>query len=89
MADAAVAIDRLEALQIALQLAAKIAFDDDAILADRADDRADLLGRKIFRANVRIDVGLLEDALGGLRADAVDVGQRRFDAFVAGNINSK
>ena len=47
------------------------------------NDLADLFGAQIFRANIGIDIDLLEDALRGARADAIDIRERRFDAFVA------
>ena len=84
MPDSAITIDRLKALQIALQFAAKIAFDQHLVAGDRLNDLVDLLRRQILRAQVRIDVRLFENALRRARADAVNVGQRRFDAFVAG-----
>ena len=89
MPDAAIAIDRLQALQIALHFAAQIALDRDLVVRDRMNDLVDLLRASGLSPAVRIDVGLLEDAPGGARADAVDVGQRRFDAFVGGDFNSK
>jgi len=89
MANAAVTIDGLQALQVALELTAQIAFDEGAAFADCMDDRTELLGCELFRTDVRIDIGLLEHALRGLRPNTVNVRQRRFNALVAGNVNSK
>jgi len=84
--DSAIAIDRLEALQITLQLAAKIAFNQH--LVDGLNDLVDLVRRQILRAQVRINIGLFQNALRRARSDAVDVGQRRFDALICWNLNS-
>ena len=88
VADATVAVDGLQALEVALQFAAEVTLDEDAALADGVNDGAELLGCELLGAGVRIDVGTVEDAFRGLRSDAVDIGQRRFNALVAGNINS-
>ena len=63
MANATITVDRLEAFQIALHFAAKIAFDRDFVRRDRLNDFVDLLRRQILCAQVRIDIGLFEDAL--------------------------
>ena len=89
MADAAITIDGLEPLQISLQFPAQIAFDQHFVAGNGLDDLVDLVRGEILRAQVRVDVRLLEDALRGARPDAVDVGQRRFDAFVRRNFNSQ
>ena len=89
MTNAAIAIDGLQALEIALNFPAEIAFDDDLLRADRLDDVVELFRRQAFRAGVRIHVGLFEHFLREARADAVDVRQGRFDAFVAGNFNTE
>ena len=89
MADAAIAVDRLKALEVALDFPAQIAFNHEVIGADGLDDLVDLLNRKVLRANVAIDVGLFEDLLGPGRPDAINIRQRGFDAFVAGDFNSE
>jgi len=45
--DSAITIDGLEALQVALQLAAKIAFNQHLVAGDRLDDFVDLMRRQI------------------------------------------
>jgi len=89
MADAAIAIDGLEALEVGLQLAAQIAFNRELARGDGVDDLVELLGGQILGADVRIDIGLLEDAERGARANAVDVRKRRGNALVAGNFNAE
>ena len=68
MANAAIAIDRLQTLQVALQLPAQIAFDQKLVRRNRLNDFVDLLRRKIFRPEIGIDVRLFENALRRARA---------------------
>ncbi len=89
MPNAAVTINCLQTLEVALQFAAQIAFDQELIPRDRVNDVVQLLRREFLRAQVRINGGLLEDPLRGRRPDAVDVRQRRFDALVGRDFNSK
>jgi len=86
--DATVAVDRLEAFQVDLQFASKIAFDLQFAGGNRLDDLVELLRREVLRPGIRVDVDLLEDLLCSTRADPVNVWQGRFDAFVAGNFYS-
>ena len=88
MANAAIAVDRLESLKIGLEFAAQVAFDRQLARGDGLNDLIDLLAAQILRPHVEIDVGLFENLFRGARADAVNVGKRRFDALVAGNINA-
>ena len=88
MANAAVAVDRLETLQVCLNFTAQIALDGQLARGDRLNDVIQLLRRQILRAHVRFDVRLFEDLLRGARTNSVNVGQRRVDTFVAGNFNS-
>jgi len=71
VADAAIRIDPLQALQIGLHVAAQIAFNLDLVVCDRVNDFVQLLRTKILRAQIRIDVRLLENALGRAQADSV------------------
>src|SRR5262249_59910780 len=87
--DAAIRIDRLQAFQVALHFATEIAFDLDLVVRDGVNDFVQLLRRKIFRANVRVDVRLLENSPGCAKADSVNVSERRFDALVCWNFNSE
>ena len=75
MADATIAIDRLEALEVALDIAAKVAFDQEIVGGDGLDDLVDLLNRKVLRADIAVDVGLFEDLLRPGWPDAVNIRQ--------------
>ena len=89
MPDAAIAIDRLEPLQVALQFPPEIPFDQHLVARDRLDNFVDLMRRQILRAQIRIDIRLLQHPLRRARSDSVDVSQRRFDAFIGRNLNSQ
>ena len=89
MPDAAIRVDRLEPLQIALHVPAQIALDLELVVRDRMNDFVQLLRRKILRAQVGIDVRLLENTFGRAQADSVIIGQGRLDAFVRWNFNSE
>jgi hypothetical protein len=89
VAQPAIAIDRLEAFEIALELSSEVAFNQETACRNRLDDLVELLGAQILRAGIGVDVGLFENLFRGARTDAVNVRQRRFDAFVARNVYSK
>jgi len=88
MADSAITIDRLEAFEITLQFAAQIPFNQHLVARDRLNDFVDLVRRQVLRAQIRIDIRLFQNTLRGARPDPVNVGQRRFDAFIGWNLNS-
>ena len=88
MTDPAIRIDRLQTFQIALHFPAQIALDRDLVVCDGVNDFVQLLRRKILRPQVRIDIRLLENALGRAQADPINVGQGRLDAFIGRNFNS-
>jgi hypothetical protein len=89
MANPAITIDRLEPLEMTLNLAPQIAFDRQLARGDRLDDVIDLFGQEIFCAEIRVDIRLFENLFRGARSDSVNIRQRRFDAFVAGDFHSK
>ena len=87
--DSAITVDRLEALQVALHFPAQIAFDQHFVAGDRLDDVVNLMRCQVLRTQVRIDVCLLQHPLRRTGPDAVDVGERRFDAFIGRYFNSQ
>lgn len=89
MTNASVAIDRLEALEIALHFAAKVTFDRDLVGIDGVNDGIELLGREVFSAGIWVNVGLFKNFRSVARPHAVNVGQGSDDAFVSGDIYSK
>jgi hypothetical protein len=71
-----------------LYVTAQIALDLDLVVRDRVDDFIQLLRGKIFRADISVDIRLLENAPRSAKADSVDIRQRYLDAFVCWNFNS-
>ena len=80
VANATVAIDRLEALQVAGDFAAEIALNHPLVLGDDVKDLVELFFRERIGALIRIDTGFLDDLVRALRANAVNVteGDRDF-----------
>jgi hypothetical protein len=89
VADATVAVDCLEALEIGLEVAAEISFDQNLAGIDGLNDLIELFRRKIFGADIWVDAGNFQNFFGVFGPDAVNVGQGGFDAFVTGNIYSE
>jgi hypothetical protein len=89
MTDAAIRIDSLQTFQIALYIAAQIAFDLQLVVCDGVNDLIQLLRRKIFRPDIWVDIRLLENAPRGAKTDSVDIRQRYLNAFVCWNFNSE
>src|SRR5438552_14834443 len=89
MADAAITLDGLEALEVQTDFAAQVAFGDVFAVLDGVDELRQLLFVQIFGAQSRIDAGLGQDRLGIDRSDAIDITQRDFDAFIGGDIDSE
>ena len=89
MPDAAVRINRLEPFQIALYVATQIALDFELVVRYRVNDLVQLLRRKIFGADIWIDIRLLENAPRSAKTDSINVRQRDLDAFLRWNFNSE
>ena len=88
MADAAIAFDALQALEIHAEFAAQIAFDDVFAFLDRVDDLRELRLGQILRADRAVNVRALENLQRVDRADAVNVAQRNVYALVRRNFNT-
>jgi hypothetical protein len=85
----AVTINRLEALEILLQFAAQVAFDDVLVFRNHLDDAIELLIGQALRADIGADLSLFEDQLRAGRPDAVNVRESGFNPFVTGNIDTE
>ena len=86
MTNATVAIDRLEALHVHLNFAAKIALDHDLLALDHRSDRSHLIGSQFSSAKGGINVRLIEDFLRRYRPNSVNVWKRSLDTLVVGNV---
>jgi hypothetical protein len=82
VADAAIAFDGLEPLEVHADFAAQISFDDVFAVLNGVNDLRELLFGQIFRPDGRVDVGAGQDFDGVTRADAVNVAQRDIDALI-------
>ena len=88
MADAAVALDALETLQVHTDFAAEIAFDHVFAVLDGMNDLRKLGFGEVASADGTFDPGFLEDQLCVHRADAINVAKGNIDPLLAGNINT-
>ena len=88
MANAPVAVDGLEALEIGLKFPAEIAFDGELADGDRLDDLVELFRGEILRPHIGVDVSLIEDFFRGTRSDSINVWKRSFDPFVTGDFDT-
>jgi hypothetical protein len=88
MPNSAITINCLQTFQVTLHVATQIAFNLDFVVRDRVNDFVQLLRRKIFRAQVGIDIRLFENPPSCGKADSIDIGERRLDAFFCWNFDS-
>src|SRR6478609_6215539 len=85
VADATIALDGLQPLEIQTEFAAQIAFDHILAVLDRVNDLGQLRFGEVLRADRRVNVGAFENLDGVNRADAVDVTERDINALVRRN----
>jgi hypothetical protein len=86
VAETAVALDRLEALQVLRDVAAKVAFALVAHAYDVLDDLVQLLFRKILSAHGRIKAESFANLSGAAGADTIDIAERDLYFLVVGNV---
>ncbi len=85
VADATIAFDTLEALEIHADLAAQVTFDDILAVLNRVDDERELLFGQVFGADAGIEASSGQDLFRVSRTNTVDVTQSDVDAFVRRN----
>jgi len=73
MADATVAVDRLEAFQVTGDFATEVTLKHPLVLGDDVKDFIELLFREILSPHVGIQAALFDKQIGARGADAVDV----------------
>jgi hypothetical protein len=88
VADAAIAFDALQALEVHADLAAQIAFDDVFAFLDGVDDLGELLLGQILGADGRVNIRAFEDLLRVNGADAIDIAERDINALVRRYFNT-
>jgi len=89
VADAAVAVDRLEALQVARDVAAQVALDHPFVLGDHVEDLVELLLGEVLRPHVGLEARLLHDLVGARGADAVNIAEGVRDFLFRGDFYTK
>ena len=88
VANAAVALDTLEALQVHTDFAAEIALDDVLAFLDGMHDLGQLSFAQILGADGAIDACTLQDLFGINGTDAVDVTKGDIDALLRRNVHT-
>ena len=88
MADATIALDFSQTLDIQRDVAAKIAFHDDIVLIDVVTDLSFIFSRQILDADIRVNPGAGENLVSGTLTDTVHIGQTNFDPLLARQINT-
>jgi len=89
MTVAADGIDGGKSFEMTLNIAAKVTLDHHATASDGVSDFTELLVRKLSGANIRVNSGFLENFRGGFTTDSEDIGERRFDALLVRDFDSK
>ena len=88
MAQAAIAADLGQTLDVHRGLTAQVALDEIVMLNGLTQLGLLLVGQ-ILDAGIGVDTGGLQDLRSAGRSDAVDIGQSHFDPLVAGKINTR
>ena len=86
MAETAVALDGLEALQVLRDVAAEVTLALIAHADDVLDNLIELLFRQIRRAHGRVEAEGIANLCGAAGADAIDVAERVLYFLVIGNV---
>lgn len=71
-----------------LQFAAEITLNRELAGGNGLDDMIDLFRSQIFRADIEVNIRLLENLASSAQPDSIDIRERRFDAFIAGDFYS-
>jgi len=82
MADATVAFDALQALEIHADFAAQVALDDVFAILDGMDDQGELSLGQVLGAHARINIGLGQNLFCVARSKSVNVAQSDINALV-------
>jgi hypothetical protein len=85
----AIAIDGLESLEVARNLAAEVAFENPLMLGDKMEDLVELLFRKILRPHVRVQARFFNKQVSTGRTDAVDITEGIRDFFLRGDVDAE
>ena len=89
MPNPTIASNRLQTLEVRLDVATKIAFDQQAAPINHVYNLPKLLRGKILSPDIWVDISLFKNPSRRLRAQAIDIGQGSFDSLFSGNFDSK
>jgi hypothetical protein len=87
--DATVTIDRLETFQICGVVTPQITLNHPLMIGDHMQDFVELLFGEILGAGIGVEPDLLDDQIGPLRTDAVDVTERERDFLFRGYFDAE
>src|SRR5688572_15047707 len=87
VADAAVAINLDQALDVLADVSSKVTFDEELLL-QQVSDAAEFRVRQVTRFRRRLDARPLADRRRALRADAVDVAQRDVESLLVRDVDA-
>ena len=88
VADAAIALDALQTLEVHTEFAAQVTFDDILAVLNGVNDLGHLLFSQVLGAGLRFDFRCFKDFDGIGGSDAVNVAQRDVDPLLARNFYS-
>ncbi len=88
VANATIAFDALEALEVHADFAAQVTFNDVLAVLDGMDNLGELLLRQVLGADGRVNIGFGQDVFGIAGANAIDVAQGDVDALIGGDFNA-
>jgi hypothetical protein len=89
MPDATVTVDRLETLQICGVVTPQITLNHPLVISDHMQDFVELLFGEILGARIGVEPDLLNNQIGPLRSDAVDVTERERDFLFRGYFDAE
>jgi hypothetical protein len=89
VADTTVAVDGLQALQIASEFTTEVTFNDPLVLSDDVENLVELLLGQVLSAHVRIKANLGDNLIGAAGADTVNVTEGERDFLLRGDFNTE
>ena len=89
MANASIAIDCLETLQIACDFPSEVALEHPFVLGDDVKNLVELLFREVLRPHIRVKASFLDEQIGPSGTDAVDVTEGKRDFLLSRNIDAE
>jgi hypothetical protein len=89
MADPAVTLDRLEALEITTNIPAQVTLYEDAFLDDGFGNFVQLFLVQVLGTDIRIQTGILDQAISNSWPNSVDITEGIWELFVPGNFDTQ